>query len=43
LDSFIRLAKTNRVEFIGETYYHSLASIYSEEEFAQQVEAQSAQ
>lgn len=42
LDSFILLSKTKRVEFIGETYYHSLASIYSEEEFNEQVEAQSA-
>ena len=40
LESFVRLAKTGRVEFISETFYHSLAGIYSQDEFAQQVEAQ---
>lgn len=33
-----KLAKTNRVEFLAETYYHSLASLYSEEEFAAQIQ-----
>ena len=40
LESFVRLANTGRVEFISETFYHSLAGIYSQDEFAQQVEAQ---
>jgi len=42
LETFIDLAKTGRVEFISETFYHSLAGIYSEAEFRQQVEAQNA-
>lgn len=37
LDSFRRLARTGRVEFLGETYYHSLSSLFSEEEFEEQV------
>lgn len=41
LESFQKLAETKRVEFIGETYYHSLASIYSEKEFSEQVKSQS--
>lgn len=32
-----RLAKTGRVEFLAETYYHSLASLYSPAEFKSQV------
>ena len=32
-----KLAATGCVEFLGETYYHSLASLYSSEEFAEQV------
>ena len=32
-----KLAKTGRVEFLAETYYHSLASLYSNEEFIAQV------
>lgn len=32
-----QLAKTHRVEYLAETYYHSLSSIYSEEEFKDQV------
>lgn len=32
-----KLAATGCVEFLGETYYHSLASLYSSEEFAAQV------
>lgn len=34
---FKELAKTGRVEFLGETYYHSLAILYSEDEFTRQV------
>jgi alpha-amylase len=37
LDSFKRLAATGCVEFLGETYYHSLASLYDAEEFKIQV------
>ncbi|MGK5084196.1 glycoside hydrolase family 57 protein [Bdellovibrionota bacterium FG-1] len=37
LDSFIELAQTGCVEFLAETYYHSLASIYDEVEFEDQV------
>ncbi len=40
LQTFVDLAKTGRVEFISETFYHSLASIYSKDEFREQVEAQ---
>ncbi|MFM7458188.1 MAG: glycoside hydrolase family 57 protein [bacterium] len=38
LDSFKRLAETGCVEFICETYYHSLAFLYSKDEFKLQVE-----
>ena len=38
LDSFKKLAKTGCVEFISETYYHSLAFIFSKEEFKRQIE-----
>lgn len=37
LDSFKRLIDTGRVEVLGETYYHSLAFLYSPEEFKKQV------
>jgi len=37
LDSFRRLAETGAVEFLAETYYHSLAFLYSREEFVAQV------
>lgn len=37
LESFKKLAKTGNVEFLGETYYHSLASLSSLEEFCMQV------
>lgn len=37
LDNFKRLADTGCVEFLGETYYHSLASLYSDDEFRDQV------
>ncbi|MCE5280394.1 MAG: glycoside hydrolase family 57 protein [Planctomycetaceae bacterium] len=36
LDSFKRLADTGCVEFIAETYYHSLAFLYNREEFVAQ-------
>jgi alpha-amylase len=38
LDSFRRLADTGAVEFLSETYYHSLAFLYSRTEFSEQVE-----
>ena len=38
LQSFIDLSKTGCVEFLSETYYHSLAYVYSKEEFKRQVE-----
>ena len=38
VDSFRALADTGCVEFLGETYCHSLAYLYSPEEFARQVE-----
>ena len=38
LDSFRRLAETGHVEFLNETYYHSLSFLYSEREFRQQVQ-----
>ena len=37
LDSFKRLAATGHVEFLGETYSHSLASLASPEEFKNEV------
>ncbi|MCQ2182232.1 MAG: glycoside hydrolase family 57 protein [Bacteroidales bacterium] len=37
IDSFRALAETGCVEFLSETYYHSLASLASEQEFEQQV------
>jgi alpha-amylase len=38
LESFKQLAKTECVEFLSQTYYHSLASLYPErEEFTEQV------
>ena len=38
LDSFKTLAETRQVEFLSETYYHSLSFLYSKEEFYQQVQ-----
>jgi alpha-amylase len=38
LQSFIDLANTNCVEFLAETYYHSLSYLYSKEEFHRQVQ-----
>ncbi|MBO4467255.1 MAG: glycoside hydrolase family 57 protein [Bacteroidales bacterium] len=37
IDSFKALAATGRVEFLAETYYHSLASLGSDSEFRHQV------
>ena len=42
LDSFRELARTGCVEFLGETYYHSLASLANFGEFKHQVEKHSA-
>ena len=38
LESFQELAKTGCVDFLNETYYHSLSFLYSKEEFKHQVE-----
>jgi len=38
LDSFRELAATGCVEFLSETYYHSLSFLYSRQEFQEQVE-----
>jgi len=37
LESFQELVKTGQVEILAETYYHSLAFLYSEREFEEQV------
>lgn len=37
LKSFQKLVDTGRVELINETYYHSLAALYSKDEFFEQV------
>ncbi|MGB5808957.1 MAG: glycoside hydrolase family 57 protein [Polyangiales bacterium] len=37
LDSFVRLAKTGAVEFVAETYYHSLAALYDRDEYRAQI------
>jgi len=39
LRSFQELAETGCVEFLGETYYHSLSSLCSRGEFEEQIEA----
>ena len=38
LESFKKLAQTGCVEFLSETYYHSLSFLYSKDEFRRQVE-----
>jgi alpha-amylase len=38
LDLFVELSKTGAVEFIAETYYHSLAFLYNRDEFVRQIE-----
>lgn len=37
MSTFDALARTGCVEFIGETYYHSLSFLYSRTEFAEQI------
>lgn len=37
LESFKQLASTGCVEFLGETYYHSLSFVFNKEEFKKQV------
>ncbi|MFH0978799.1 MAG: glycoside hydrolase family 57 protein [Candidatus Woesearchaeota archaeon] len=37
IDSFQELASTGNVEFLGETYHHSLSFLYSKEEFREQL------
>jgi alpha-amylase len=37
LDTFRELAKTGAVEFLSETYYHSLSYLYSKTEFVEQI------
>ncbi len=37
LSSFVELSKTGCVEFLSETYYHSLSFLFSKEEFIEQV------
>lgn len=39
IDSFKELANTRSVEFLGETYAHSLSSIYDTNEFESQIKA----
>ena len=39
LDSFKKLADTGQVEFLAETYAHSLSSLKGKEEFERQVKA----
>ena len=41
IDSFRALAQTGCVEFLGETYYHSLSSLYDVAEFKEQVQMHS--
>ncbi len=41
LDTFRALAKSGGTEFLGETYYHSLASLFDENEFLEQVQLHS--
>jgi len=41
ITSFQRLAKTGAIEFLAETYYHSLAFVGSRDEFDEQVELHS--
>ena len=38
VELFQRMAETGCVEFLGETYFHSLSFLYSREEFREQVE-----
>jgi len=38
MSTFDALARTGCVEFLGETYYHSLSFLYSRDEFIEQVD-----
>ncbi|MBI4147743.1 polysaccharide deacetylase family protein [Candidatus Woesearchaeota archaeon] len=38
LESFHQLAQTGRVEFLSETYHHSLAFLHNQKEFLKQIE-----
>jgi len=38
IESFKKLVNTGQVELLSETYYHSLAALYSEDEFRSQVD-----
>ncbi len=38
MNSFVSLAKTGAVEFIAETYYHSLAALYDKDEYQAQID-----
>jgi alpha-amylase len=40
ISTFHALAQTGCVEFLAETYYHSLSFLYSKEEFAEQIKKQ---
>lgn len=40
IEAFVKLHETGCVEWVGETYYHSLASLYSWAEFERQVKMQ---
>jgi alpha-amylase len=42
IESFRELARTGCVEFLAETYYHSLSFLYSRREFTEQVRMQQA-
>lgn len=42
IDSFKRLAQTGCVEFLTETYYHSIACFFSETEFKKQIKMHTA-
>ena len=42
IEQFRRMADTGCCEFLGETYYHSLASLYSRDEFHQQLDLHAA-
>ncbi len=41
IDQLAKLADTGLVEFLGETYYHSLAFLYSRDEFSDQLDLHS--
>jgi alpha-amylase len=40
LENFQALAQTGKVEYLAETYYHSLSFLYSKAEFARQIDMQ---